>query len=213
MKKKYLTFMTCILLLRFIFPSLSHADSHLFDDKSVSQLLQEAFQAQLSLGKKLQSMEEIQKTLYPYFTEDFTRKFLDENLVAENGKYITYGTDFPIYYIPFFSYTGETKVVRSQDYIYVFEFFPETNEGPVSYESHYEGVRLDKADGVWKVAEYINNEIPSEIIDQSKGDGTTVEMDLAKKSIANVTLQIGLALNPITSFYKYGNSFVADHYR
>lgn len=204
--------MICLLLLRFIFPSLSHADSQLHDDKSVLQFLQEAYQAQLSLGNKLQSMEEIHKTLYPYFTKDYTREFLDENLVDEIGKYITYGTDFPIYYIPFFSYTNETKVVRSQDSIYVFEFFPETNEGPVSYESHYEGVRMERADTVWKVAEYLNNEILLEIIDQSKGDGTPVKRDLANKSVAKVTLQIGLALNPITSFYKYGNSFVVDHF-
>ncbi|KQL18915.1 DUF3993 domain-containing protein [Cytobacillus solani] len=211
MKKIFLASITCILLFSFIFPSLSHADSRFSDDKSVLQFLQEAFQAQVSLSEKFQSMEEIQNTLFPYFTEDYTREFLDENLVAENGKYITYGTDFPLYYIPFFSYTAETKVIRSQDHMYIFEFFPETDEGPVGYESHYEGVKLDKADEVWKVAEFLNHDVLTEIIDQSKEDTTPVKMDLVQKSLVKATLQLGLALNPIASFYKYGNSFIVAH--
>jgi hypothetical protein len=212
MKKKYLTSITCILLFSFIFPSLSHADSRFSDDQSVLQFLQDAFQAQVSLSEKFQGMEEIHNTLFPYFTEDYTREFLDENLVAENGKYITYGTDFPLYYIPFFSYTAETKIFRSQDHIYVFEYFPETDEGPVGYESHYEGVKFDKSDGVWKVAESLNHDVITEIIDKSKGDAAPVKMGLVQKSMVKATLQLRLALNPIASFYKYGNSFIIGHF-
>ncbi|WP_102271624.1 DUF3993 domain-containing protein [Cytobacillus massiliigabonensis] len=211
MKKKHLIFLSCILLLSFIFPSLSRADSDFLDDKSVFQFLQEAFRAQVSLGEKLQSMEEIHEALFPYFTEGSMDQFLDENLFTENGKYITYGTDFPIYYIPFFTYTSETKVVRSQDHIFIFEFFPEADEGPVSYESHYEGVRLDKVEGDWKVAEFLYDNIPSEIIEEAEGAATPIKMELAQKSMVKVSLQIGLVLNPIASFYKYGSSCVVDH--
>ncbi|TCJ06163.1 DUF3993 domain-containing protein [Cytobacillus praedii] len=213
MKKIYLTSITCcILLFSFIFPSLSHADARFSEDKSVLQFLHDAFQAQVSLSEQFQSMEEIHNTLFPYFTEDFTREFLDENLVAENGKYITYGTDFPLYYIPFFSYTAETKVIRAQEHIYIYEFFPETDEGPVGYESHYEGIKLNKADGGWKVAEPLNHDVLTEIIKQTNGDTAPVKMDLVQKSMMKATLQLGLALNPIASFYKYGNSFIIGHF-
>jgi Protein of unknown function (DUF3993) len=213
MKKYLLTCMIGIITISFIFPSLSRAASTLSDDNSVFQFLQEAFQAQVSLGEQLQYMEDINKLMIPYFTDDYMSVFLEENLVAENGKYITYGTDFPIYYIPFFSYTEETKIIWSEDHIYAFEFFSETNEGPVSYDSHYEGVRLDRAAGDWKVAKYLYDDIPSEIIEQSKNEAIPAKENISQKSIIKATLQIGWALNPIASFCKVGNSFAADYFK
>ncbi|MFE8695367.1 DUF3993 domain-containing protein [Cytobacillus sp. FJAT-53684] len=213
MNKHKLSYLSWFIIIGLLFPSLVKAESDLSAADAVYQYLQSAFQAQVSLSEEYRSLQEINEILTPYFTEDYNKEFLDENLFLENGKYITYGSDFAFYFIPFFSYTEETRVVRSEENIYVYEFFPETDEGPVSYESHYEGIRLDKLEGEWKIASFLYNEIPEEVIQQSEKAPVAVpkesQMSFRQLDLVKSTMQIGLFLHPLETFYKYGSGLLA----
>lgn len=156
---------TIIILLIFLIPISPKADEAKFNNREeVFALLHSAFLAQLSLNEKERTMEEIKFILEPYFTEDFQQLYLEANLYEENGKYVTYGTDFGEYFIPFFKYSESTKVVVGDNKTYVFEYFPKNTLGPVGYDSHYEGLLLTNSNGKWKISKYLFNEIPEDII-------------------------------------------------
>jgi len=148
----------------FLLPVHIYAESSNTDKReAVFEFLQDAFQAQVSLSEKDRNLNEVKELLAPYFTNEYMELFLKENLVEENGKYFTLGTDFALYYIPFFEFSDKTQIVRRQNQIYVYEFFPGNMEGPVTYENHYEGVLLEKNAGKLKVVQYLP-QIPDEII-------------------------------------------------
>ncbi|WP_010192708.1 DUF3993 domain-containing protein [Bacillus sp. m3-13] len=124
-------------------------------DEEVYTFLKDAFQSQLSLGEKHRSLEEIDLVLDPYFTKEYQQSFLKEHLFEEEAGYITYGTDFPAYYIPFFSYDEETKVMESsEDEIIIYEFFTSEEDMPSLYDDHYEYVKLQETPSGWKVNDY-----------------------------------------------------------
>ncbi|WP_078381086.1 DUF3993 domain-containing protein [Sutcliffiella halmapala] len=125
-------------------------------DEEVYSFLQEAQQAQFSLGEKHRSLAEIQEILDPYFTRDYQRQFLDAHLFEEAQGYITYGTDFTIFYIPFFTFDVETKIhrVEATDTIFAYEFFEVDESMPYLYENHYEYVELKVTDQGFKVVGY-----------------------------------------------------------
>ncbi|WP_162595847.1 DUF3993 domain-containing protein [Bacillus sp. CGMCC 1.16541] len=128
--------------------------------------LHQAFQAQLQLGNDHRTKEEAEKLLQPHFQQPYITKFLDENITQEAQGYITYGTDFALYYIPYFSYDENTKMKYNQqkNIVYVYEHFPAIEDGPVSYGEHYECIVLKQEQGVWKVSDYSYNEtLPKEI--------------------------------------------------
>ena len=50
-----------------------------------------------------------------------------------------------------------------QNHIYVFQFFPGNQEGPVTYDDHYEGILLKKQNKQYKVAKFLED-IPDEIV-------------------------------------------------
>jgi hypothetical protein len=58
-------------------------------------------------------------------------------------------------------------VIKRSNGIYVFENFPANTEGPVSYDKHYEGLLIRKIKGVWKIDQYLYNNIPTEILGDS----------------------------------------------
>ncbi|MBP2239947.1 hypothetical protein J2Z40_000500 [Cytobacillus eiseniae] len=202
MKQYIIKFILLIVFLNAISPITSaKAEMVPSDQQSVFQFLQDAFHAQVTLSEKPRSMKEIKEILSPYFIESFTAEFLKENLESENGKYITYGTDFPIYYIPFFLYSEETKIVQADDHVYIYEFLSQFDEGPVSYDDHYEAVRLDFVEGEWKVAEIYYDGIPSEILERENNDQHNLS---SKMLMIQSAIQTSFFLNPIESFYTYG---------
>jgi hypothetical protein len=157
--------MAVIILLIFLIPISPKADEeNFYTREDVFSLLHSAFLAQLSLNEKERTMEEIKLILDPYFSEDYQQLFLEANLYEENEKYVTYGTDFGEYFIPFFKFSESTKVVVEDDVIYVFEYFPKNTYGPVGYDSHYEGLSLIKSNGQWKISNYLYDDIPEKII-------------------------------------------------
>jgi hypothetical protein len=106
--------------------------------------------------------------LNPNFSEKYQNIFWIENIFEEDGKYVTYGSDFAQYYIPFYHFLKQTKVVIGRKQIYVYEYFPAKKEGPVSYNSHYEGLLLKKFSGEWKVDQYLNQAPPKSILKSTK---------------------------------------------
>ncbi|MEK5522472.1 hypothetical protein B5V89_16145 [Heyndrickxia sporothermodurans] len=144
------------------------------DDSSIKPIVKRAFDAQVQLSEKERSLNEINELMEPYFTKKFIPLFLKENLVKTDHGYQTFGTDFPLYYIPFFSYDEYTKVVKDGNCYYVVESINHHQEGPVKYEKDYKGVRLIHEDGKWKVDEVLDK-IPPKIVKQieSKQKGTT----------------------------------------
>lgn len=148
-------------------PLSPKAKMELNNRHEVFSFLKEAFQAQVALSENERSKDEINKILNPYFTEQFQQVFWKENVVEQNGKFITYGSDFAKYYIPFYQYSNKTKVVIHSDKVYVIEYFPESTEGPVGYKSHYEGILIENISGEWKISKYLYNHIPEKIIKES----------------------------------------------
>ncbi|MEH7493610.1 DUF3993 domain-containing protein [Neobacillus niacini] len=157
-----------ILLIVLLFIPLSpNAKDSLGNKNDVLSFVRDAFQAQISLSDQTRTKQEISDVLSPYFSDEYQKMFWDENIFEEEGKFVTYGSDFAFYYIPFFQYSEETKVINSPESIYILQFFPSTSDGPVSYEDHYEGIMLKKMDGGWKVAEYLYDNIPKSIIERA----------------------------------------------
>ncbi|MEW8971195.1 MAG: DUF3993 domain-containing protein [Mesobacillus sp.] len=163
-KRLKLLFLLSFLL---ILPANAFADSDLDGREEVFAFLGNAFDSQVSLSEKARTMDEIEAVLDPYFTEDYMSRFIDENVVGQENEYQTYGTDIAPYYIPFYAFSEKTKVVDMENEIYVVEFFPGNAEGPVSYEDHYEGLKLVMSGGSWKVADYLYDEVPQEVIDKA----------------------------------------------
>ncbi|AGK52892.1 DUF3993 domain-containing protein [Bacillus sp. 1NLA3E] len=158
-------FLATVLLL---LPVHAYASGNFNDRAQALDFLQEAFKAQVKLSEKERNYLEIEKILTPYFSQEYMKMFLNENLVGTDGKYITLGSDFALYYIPFFKLTEKTKIVPYQHKMYVYEFFPSNEEGPVSYDSHYEGILLEQFNGRWKVSGTIYDKIPEQVINLGK---------------------------------------------
>ncbi|MGD6817590.1 DUF3993 domain-containing protein [Metabacillus sp. 84] len=121
-------------------------------NQKVFSHLQDAYQTQVSLSSKERSKTEMKSVLSPYFTDNMADVYLKYNAVKGEEKYIVYGTDFPILSIPFFSYSSDTKVLDKGNKKIVYQYFEAVDEGPVTYEGHYESVTLVKTDTGWKVA-------------------------------------------------------------
>lgn len=215
MYKRLFGFLFIFAVMFEIFPSHPIADSGLSNKEEVYKFLQEAFQSQVALSEEERSLEEINELLAPYFTETYKKQFLDENLVSENGKYFTYGTDAALFYIPFFTYSDATKVVTDGGKMYVFEYFPENYEGPVDYESHYEGLLLEKEAGKWKVAQFLYDEIPEEIMKKAENSKQGIEQASFKPAVEPLWLkkpsyQISFLLNPIDAFFVSRSMLLTD---
>ncbi|WP_404462060.1 DUF3993 domain-containing protein [Sutcliffiella horikoshii] len=169
-------------------------------DQEVYSFLKDAFQSQLSLGEKHHSLEEIDQILDPYFTKEYQQSFQKEHLFKEEAGYITYGTDFPTYYIPFFSYDEETKVVKGKDgEIIVYEFFASDEDMPSLYDDHYEYVKLQETSTGWIVKDYgFEYEMP----DFVKSNENEREV-----SIVNTFSKTDVSLNRIYPFGMFAYPF------
>ena len=141
-----------------VFPHLNVKADRQLSEEEAFRFLQEAFDAQVSLSEKPRSMGQIEESLGRFFTKEYKADFIEMN-VKENidGEgYLAYGTDFALYYIPFFTYDENTKLAydSEQDLWYVYEWFEESGDGPVSYDGHYEAVGLTYEDEGWLIDDY-----------------------------------------------------------
>ncbi|MBU8908016.1 DUF3993 domain-containing protein [Desertibacillus haloalkaliphilus] len=117
--------------------------------------LQEAYEAQLSLGETHRSWQEVEEVLHPFFTPEFTARFADDHLFHDENGYISLGTDFFITYIPFYSYDDRTNVAydRANNRYLIYEFFPAQYEGPVTWDDHYEVLTVNDTSEGWKISD------------------------------------------------------------
>ncbi|NSL50701.1 DUF3993 domain-containing protein [Calidifontibacillus erzurumensis] len=127
--------------------SMSREDTFIF--------LQEAFEAQLSLGDKFYSNAEVTTILSPYFTYDYQKIFTNEQLCKEPDGIILCGTDESHYFIPYFSYDDNTKTIFEKNQIIVYEYFLPQLEGPVIWDKpHYEIITISKTPDGWRISDY-----------------------------------------------------------
>src|SRR5687768_4336187 len=78
--------------------------------EAVLTQIKDAFNAQISLTEKARSHEEIKQMLSTYFEDKLIEKYMKENVHVLDDQFIVYGTDFPMYTIPFFTYDESTRV-------------------------------------------------------------------------------------------------------
>lgn len=136
--------------------------------EEVLTYLQEAFDAQVSLTEKARSQNEIKQILSTYLEEELIEKYMEENVHKIDEKFIVYGTDFPMHTIPFFTYDENTKVIEQANERIVFEFFPASTDGPVSYDDHYEVVKMRNTSEGWKVYSIENQTNKPDFIEEQK---------------------------------------------
>jgi hypothetical protein len=212
-KRSWLLFIFFSLLV-WMAPLNTYAQSELNGREKVFNFLEEAFEAQVSLSEEGRTMAEIGEILDPYFTGDYKTKFIKENVVGQENDYMTYGTDFAPYYIPFYAFSEETKVVDMGNEIYVLEYFPGNGEGPVSYENHYEGLKLVKEKGSWKVADYMYDNIPEEVIKKAYPEKNKNEKNsAAAKQEINAypqNLVYGPNFSSLKTFMEFGVMFGSE---
>jgi hypothetical protein len=208
-KRSWLLFLLFSLLIWMV-PLNTSAQSDLKGKDQVFEFLGKAFDSQVSLSERGRSMDEIEEILDPYFTEGFKSQFIQENVVGQENQYQTYGTDFAPFYIPFYAFSDETKVVELKNEIYIVEYFPGNAEGPVSYEDHYEGLKLEKVEGSWKVADYLYDEIPGEVINKAypeKAEKSEVSEAKQESTPFPETLVFGPNFSSLRTFMEFGVSF------
>lgn len=196
--------------LLFLVPANAFAKSSLDGREEVFAFLEKAYDSQVSLSEKGRTMEEIEGILEPYFTESYKTRFIEENVVGQENEYQTYGTDFAPYYIPFYAFSEKTKVVEMENEIFVVEYFPGNAEGPVSYEDHYEGLKLVNEDGNWKVAQYLYDEVPQEVINKAypkkAKEQQAVNPENSEKAIGE-KLVFGPNFSTLKTFMEFGVVF------
>jgi hypothetical protein len=154
-----------ILIFLLIIPLSPQAKTESINEKNIFLFLQEAFKAQVSLSEFPRTKKEITELLNPYFSMSYQSMFWTENMVEEEGRFLTYGSDFAPYYIPYFQYSEDTRIIQKPGEIYVFEYFPAMNEGPVIYEGHFKGLLLKKFNDIWKVDKLYIGNMPKAIIE------------------------------------------------
>ncbi|MBO1514607.1 DUF3993 domain-containing protein [Metabacillus bambusae] len=172
----------CIILFIVILPFSQQTLAKELEGSSRDEVLtylQNAFDAQISLTEKIRSKEEIKQILSTYFEGELIENYINENVHPLEGQFIVYGTDFPIYTIPFFTYDVKTKVIEQGDERIIYEFFPASKDGPVEYDEHYEVVKMHKTNEGWKIYS-IENETnePVMIEDQITSTVDKVENDV-----------------------------------
>lgn len=118
--------------------------------------LKTAFDAQTSLSEKPRERDEMVSILSTHFDSKLINQYLVENTSEEAGKFIVYGTDFPVHVIPFFNYDENTKIIDGKEQIIVYEYFTASSDGPVSYDDHYEWVKLKNTQHGLKIMEIVN---------------------------------------------------------
>jgi hypothetical protein len=144
-----------IVLLVILFSLLTafgYNQASVFDKEQAVTMVEKAFKTQVSLSEKPHSMQQIEKLLDRYFTEEFKKSFIKENVVEMDDGYVTLGSDFASYYIPFFHYNETTNASYADGKWYVWERRLGSESGPYSIPTGVEAVILTKQNGIWKVS-------------------------------------------------------------
>ncbi|MRX53383.1 DUF3993 domain-containing protein [Bacillus idriensis] len=176
---KFISSTFTALILFFGFGHAGFAQSS-FNKEDAAELAREAAQTQLNLTENERSLEEIEQALDPYFTDEFIDGYMKENVHKGNEKYIVYGSDFTPYGIPFFNYDENMKFSSENSKLKLYQFFPAEDEGPVSYEDHFETVEFTKEDGSYKISsiQYSDQEPKAEAAEEKKEDDSAINVSM-----------------------------------
>ncbi len=160
-RKKFWLLLIILGLVTSVCGQVSQTQASEFTKEQVLTLVEDAYHTQVSLSEEPQTKKQIHLNLSKYFTNDLTENFISENVYEVEGGFITFGSDFASYYIPFFQYDESTKVKYIDGKWYVWEeHFDE--EGPFSTMTGIEGVVVSEEEGTWKVSS-ITYELPDTI--------------------------------------------------
>ncbi|USK35444.1 DUF3993 domain-containing protein [Bacillus sp. F19] len=176
---KFISSTIAALILFFGFGHAGSAQSS-FDQEEAADLTREAAQTQLTLTENERSLEEIEKALDPYFTDKFIDGYMKENVHKGEEKYIVYGSDFTPFGIPFFNYEENMKFGSENRKLKLYQFFPAEEEGPVSYDDHFETVEFIEEDGTYKISSihYSEEEPKAEAIEEKKEDDSAINVSM-----------------------------------
>jgi hypothetical protein len=200
----------CIILFIVILPFPQQTLANELEGSSRDEVLtylQNAFDAQTSLTEKIRSKKEIKQILSSYFEGELIEKYINENVHPLDGQFIVYGTDFPIYTIPFFTYDVKTKVIGQGDERIIYEFFPASKEGPVGYDDHYEVVKMHKTYEGWKIYS-IENETNEPVMQEDQK--TTIEVKVENDGIQTTSSEDQLRNNNKSNQLKILNPLDID---
>lgn len=169
--RKLLTSLFTVILVLAASPLAKVDANSKLDKQDAFNILNEAFKLQVSLSEEPRTMDEIRDLLKESFSEEYTEDFINMNVQEsrDGNGYQTYGTDIALYYIPFFTYSDDTKFGYSStnDHWYVYEWFPENTDGPLSSEGHYEAIGLIYDHNKWVINDY-QIAFDPEVLDGSK---------------------------------------------
>ncbi|OCA89780.1 DUF3993 domain-containing protein [Bacillus sp. FJAT-27986] len=197
--KKVLTSLFITMLVLAVSPLVKVDAKSTLDKQDAFNLLDSAFQLQVSLSEKPRSMDNIRDLLKNSFSEEYTEDFINMNVQksVDGSGYQTYGTDIALYYIPFFTYSEHTKLGYSSanDQWYVYEWFPGNTDGPVSYEGHYEAIGLMYDHNKWVINDY-QIAFDPKTLDDSQEIAQNSSVD---KEPSNPTF-----INRLTDYISYG---------
>ncbi|MEM5017722.1 DUF3993 domain-containing protein [Metabacillus indicus] len=143
-----------------LFLGYGHAGSaeELLTEEQSVQAVKEASELQAALTEKERPLNEIKAMMEPYFTHAFIEKYVKENVKETENGYIVYGSDFTPYSMPYFNYEEDLSFGAENNTHKLFQFFPAEEEGPVSYDDHYEAVLFVKENGEYKIDDVIFSE-------------------------------------------------------
>jgi hypothetical protein len=197
--KKVLTSLFVVMLVLAISPLAKVGANSTLDKQDAFSLLDHAFQLQVSLSEKPRSLESIRNLLKESFSEEYTEDFINMNVQKnmDGSGYLTYGTDIALYYIPFFTYSEDTKLGYSStnNQWYVYEWFPGNTEGPTSYDGHYEAIGLIHDNGKWLINDY-QIAFDPQTLDDSK--------EIAQSSNNDTESNSQTFINQLTDYISYG---------
>ncbi|BCB03166.1 DUF3993 domain-containing protein [Bacillus sp. KH172YL63] len=161
-KKKWWLLVVILVLFIPVYGQVKEIKASEFKEDNLLSLVREASMSQISLSEEPQSKKQIHKKLSHYFTSDLTDHFIQENVYEVEGGFVTFGSDFAPYYVPFFQYDDTTKTGYSKGKWYVWEE-RSAEEGPYSTPGGIEAVVVTEEEGSWKVSEIIY-ELPEDIL-------------------------------------------------
>lgn len=216
---KFISSTFAALILFFGFGHAGFAQSS-FDQEEAADLTKEAAQTQLTLTENERSLEEIEKALEPYFTDEFIDGYMKENVHKGEKKYIVYGSDFTPYGIPFFNYDDNMQFGRENKKIKLYQFFPAEEEGPVSYDDHFETVEFIEEDGSYKISsiQFSEEEPKAEASEEKKEDDSAINVSmLFSNTLTDLKeaepFQDNQGLSFLRTSYFEAKTFLTDYYQ
>ncbi|OEH94229.1 DUF3993 domain-containing protein [Bacillus solimangrovi] len=139
--------------------SVIHAlPSEQINSDDIQTFLQQANESQIRLHDEYRSKKEIESLLAPYFTNDYTKQFMEYHTFEFEEGWIALGTDMMALYVPNFNFEENTMVKQTEDQILIYHFVPARSDGPTTWLDHYEGLIIKKLEDGLRIAEYVISE-------------------------------------------------------